>query len=236
MGLLNNKKQQLEVTVSTNTLLKITLFLLGTIFTLRVIENMRHPLTLVFVSFFLALALNPVVTSLSSKLKSKSRVQATAMAYAIVVSVLVSFFAIIVPPLINQTTEFIREVPATLSDIESQDSALGDFVRRYELEEQIGNFASDWSRNLGSVQGPVLNTANRIFANVISIVTVLVLTFMMLVEGPRWLDSIWKHTPTDKRSKYQKVAKKMYRVVTSYVNGQVIVATIGAAFSLVALL
>ncbi len=231
-----NKKQQTEITISTKTLFQITAFLVGTIFVLRLLESIRHPLTLIFVSFFLALALNPIVTRLASELKSKSRVMATAIAYGVVTTILIAFIMLIVPPLIDQTTEFIREVPQTLSDLENQDSTLGNFVRRYELEEQINNFANDWSRNLGSVQGPVLNAANRVFANVISIITVFVLTFMMLVEGPRWLSAFWRHTPSDRRERYKMLAGKMYRVVTSYVNGQVLVATIGASFALIALI
>jgi predicted PurR-regulated permease PerM len=230
------KKSEVEITVSNRTMLRILLFLLGTILFLRMIDSMRHPLTLIFVSFFLTLAINPIVTRLSSMLKSKSRVRATAIAYGAVMTVIISFVVLIVPPLINQTTEFIREVPKTLSEIKTQDSSLGRFIRRYNLEEQVQNFASDWTRNLGDVQGPVLTTANRIFANVLSIVTVLVLTFMMLIEGPRWMQSIWKHVPLRRRAHDQEIAHKMYKVVTSYVNGQVLVAGIGAMFAMITLI
>lgn len=231
-----NKKQEVEITVSNQTILRIIVFLLGTILFLRVIENMRHPLTLIFVSFFLALALNPAVFWVSHKLKNKSRVRATAIAYGAVVSVLIAFIVLIVPPLVSQTTEFIRDVPDTLSDLENDDSSIGNLVRRYNLEDQVQNFANDWSRNLGSVQGPVLNTANRVFSNLISIVTVLVLAFMMLIEGPKWIKKFWAHVPKERRAHDQMIAAKMYKVVTSYVNGQVIVASIGAAFAVVALI
>ncbi len=230
-----SKKTEVEITISNRTMLRIILFLFGTIVFLRLIDSLRHPLTLIFVSFFLALAINPIVTRLSNKLKSGSRVRATAIAYGAVMSVIIAFVVLIVPPLINQTTEFIREVPATLSDVKTDDSSLGRFIRRYNLEQQVQNFASDWTRNLGDVQGPVLTTANRIFANVLSIVTVLVLTFMMLIEGPKWLREIWKHVPKHRRAHDQEIARKMYKVVTSYVNGQVLVASIGAVFAMIAL-
>lgn len=234
LGLKN--KKQLEITISNRTIARIILFLFGATILVRVLENMARPMTLIFMSFFLALALNPAVNRLSSKLENKSRVGATAMAYGAVMTLLISFFVLVVPPLVSQTTEFIREVPATLSELETQDSALGNFVREYELEEQIQKFADDWSSNLGTIQGPVLTTANRIIANVVSIVTVFVLTFMMLIEGPKWLKSFWKHVPADRRDHDSMIAGKMYKVVTSYVNGQVLVAAIGAVFALVAIL
>jgi len=234
-GRKKKKAQEVELVVSNRTIARVIVFLLGTFLFLQILQNMVHPLTLIFVSFFMALALNPIVARVASKLKSKSRGRATAIAYLAVTAVLVSFFMLIVPSLISQTTEFIREVPQTLSELETQDSTLGNLVRRYELGEQIQNFANDWSRNLGSTQGPVLTTANRVFANVISMVTVFVLTFMMLVEGPKWLKALWKHVPKERRAHDKMIANKMYKVVTNYVNGQVLVALIGAVFALVAI-
>jgi len=228
-------KEPVELTISNRTILRIILFLLGTFLALKLLDSLMHPITLIFVSFFLALALNPIVTKVSSKLKSKSRIGATAIAYSAVMTIIVAFVVLIVPSLVNQTTEFIRDVPSTLSDLENQTNSVGSLVRRYQLETQIQNFATDWSRNLGSVQGPVITTANRVFANVISIVTVFVLTFMMLIEGPKWIKTFWNHVPKRRRLHDQEIAKKMYKVVTSYVNGQVLVATIGSIFSMIAL-
>lgn len=230
------KKDQVEITISNNTIVRFILFLVGTIFILRLIDNIKHPLTLIFVSFFLTLALNPAVHWLSVRLKSKSRVRATAMAYGAVVSLLIALFVLVVPPLITQTTDFIKDVPATLSNLKNKDNSVGSLIRRYELEEQVQNFASDWARNLGDVKGPVLDAANRVFANIISIVTVLVLTFMMLIEGPRWTKAFWRHVPAHRRAHDQEIAAKMYKVVTSYVNGQVLVAGIGAVFAMIALI
>jgi len=142
---------------------------------------------------------------------------------------------LIVPPLVKQTTDFIKNVPSTLSELEHQDSGLGKFVREYRLQAQIQGFANDWARNIGNLKGPVLTTANRVIANVVSIITVLVLTFMMLVEGPRWMDAFWAQMPAEHRARGKKLSKKMYKVVTSYVNGQVVVAATGSFFALIAI-
>ncbi len=231
---LDNKKQ-VEITISNNTMLRAVLFLLGTILFLRIFDSLRHPLTLIFVSFFLAIALNPAVAFISNKLKSKSRIRATAISYGVVTLVLLGFIVLIVPPLVGQTTDYINELPLTITELSEGDSSIGSIIRKYELQEQVDNFANDWSRNLGSVQGPVINTANRIFLNVVSIITVFVLTFMMLVEGPKWTRTLWKYVPKNRRKHDQIIAAKMYKVITSYVNGQVLVALIGSIFALVTL-
>lgn len=229
------KNPKTEIVVSNKTIVRIIAFLVGTVLLFKLIENMVQPLTLIFVSFFLALALNPAVTWVSSKL-SRSRAGATAIAYTVVMSALITFVALVVPPLVSQTRDFIKDVPSTLSQLESQDSGIGNLVREYKLQTQIEDFANDWARNISHIDGPVVTAANRVIANVISIITVLVLTFMMLVEGPRWLAAFWAQVPASRRSRNKKLAKKMYKVVTSYVNGQVLVAATGSLFALIAIL
>ena len=108
------KKNAVEISVSNRTIARIILFLLGTVLAIRVLENMIHPLTLIFVSFFLSLALNPAVTWISKRLKSKSRVRATAISYGVVTTILVMFTILVVPPLISQTTEFSEFYPYVL--------------------------------------------------------------------------------------------------------------------------
>lgn len=224
-----------EIHVSNSTIVRFTAIVVATIFAIRVLENMLHPLTLIFVSFFLAIALNPAVHWVSKQLKVKSRAKATATAYLGVITVLIVFFSLVVPPLVKQTTEFIQDIPQTLRDIQNDQGTIGELVRRYELEEQIKTVANSWADNIESVQGPLVSTANRVVSNLVSIVTVLILTFMMLVEGPNWAKAFWKQYPNSRRKHAQDIAGKMYKVVTNYVNGQVIVASIGALFTMITL-
>lgn len=228
-------KKTLEITISNKTIIRIIAFIVGTGLVIRIFENMVHPLTLIFVSFFLALALNPAVMKVASKLKNQNRTQATAIAYFSVVTLLIVFFSLVLPPLVKQTADFISDIPQTISELKTDEGFLGNTVRRYELETQVNQFANEWARDLTSVSNSTVSFANRVVSNLISIIIVLVLTFMMLVEGPRWLAAFWRQYPEKKRAHAQKIANKMYLVVTNYVNGQVIVAAVGAIFSIVAL-
>ncbi len=229
------KKDAQEITISNETVLRVIGFGIATLLAIRFLENIIHPLTLIFVSFFLALALNPAVNWVSERLKSRSRVRATSMAYVAVISVLIFFLSLIVPPLVRQTTNFVQDIPSTISNLKRDQGAVGDFVRKYNLEDQVNELASSWSKNIGTVQSKVVSTANRVISNLVSIITVLILTFMMLVEGPKWLESFWSQYPEKRRKHAKKMARKMYGVVTGYVNGQVLVAAIGASFSIIAL-
>ena len=228
-------KKQLEITISNRTIIRVIGFGLGTLFVLSFISSILHPLTLIFVAFFLTLALNPVVTRLSSKLKSKSRIRATAISYLAVVSFLIGFLLLVTPPLINQTVDFVKDVPQTLRELEDSEGVIGDFVRNNDLEEQVTQIANNWAKDTSSVADQAVSVANRVISNLVSIITVLILTFMMLVEGPKWLGLFWRQYPKDKAEHAKKIASKMYGVVTGYVNGQFLVAAIGATFAVIAL-
>lgn len=230
-----NKKSQVEIIVTNRTLFRILAFGIATYAGFRFFNNIRHPLTLIFVSFFLAMALNPAVSYITKRLKSKSRVRGTAVAYIAVITVLISFFSLVVPPLVKQSTKFVQDVPKKLTNLESQNSALGRFVKRNEFSDQLTKLAEDWTSNIGDSGGQVLTTANRIIAGLISFITVLVLTFMMLIEGPLWVGKFIATLPKHRQRHAEGLMRRMYGVVTGFVNAQAIVAIIGASFALIAL-
>lgn len=230
----NESKQ--EITISTRTVVRIIAVIAAFLLFARIAENMVHPLTLIFVSFFLSMALNQAVNWISKQLRIKSRVGATAISYVFVVGVLAVFMALVVPPLISQTQKFISDIPTTVRDLQDNEGAVGNFVRNLNIQDQLDTLASDWSSVLTKAQGPVVSVANRVVSNLISILTVLVLTFMMLVEGPAWLRVFWKRYPKRRRDHDKMIATKMYQIVKNYVNGQVVVAAIGAGFAIIAML
>lgn len=203
---------------------------------LRFIASTSHIITLIFISFFLAMALNPAVSWIARQLKSRSRVRATGVAYVMVLALLIGFFSLVIPPLISQSVDFINDLPSTVNSFRTQDSSIARFARQHNLVDRLEELSRDFRSQFGPTSQPIISTAGRIGSTLVSIVSVLVLTFMMLVEGPGLLDRFWALQPEKRRKRYKELADKMYRIVTGYVNGQVLIAAIGAAFALVALL
>ncbi len=228
-------QQELQITISNRTILRIIAFGVATYAVFSFFDSIRHPLTLIFISFFLALALNPAVSFVTRKLKSKSRIRGTAAAYIVVMSLLIGFVALVVPPIVKQSSSFVRDVPNKITNLETQDSALGRFVRKYDLSKQLNKVADEWASNLGNTSGPVLSTANRVLSVVVSFITVLVLTFMMLVEGPAWVSRFILQLPKPRQKNTKHLMMRMYGMVTSFVNAQVLIALIAGCFAIIAL-
>lgn len=231
-----SKGKSTTISISNETIVRAILITIGAVIGLRLLSDLSHVLTLIGVSFFLAMAINPAVAKISQAMGIKSRALATGLAYILVLAVLVIFAALVVPPLISQTTEFVRSIPQTINDFQGGDSALSRTLQKYRLDDQLRNISQELSGKVGNISGPVLSTAGRIGSILISIVTVLILTFMMLVEGPVWLDRLLSMQAADVRERRRKVLMRMYRVVTSYVNGQVLIAVIASSFAAVALI
>ena len=216
-------------------MLRVILFGTATYAAFRFFDNIRNPLTLIFVSFFLAMALNPAVSYITRKLKSKSRIRGTAVAYVAVMAILISFVSFVVPPLVRQSTDFVQGLPTTIKSLETQDSTAGRFVRKYNLDTKLNDIANDFGNNIGKGTGPVLTTAKSVLTTLISLITVLVLTFMMLVEGPSWVKKFVETLPDRRQKRVKNLMQSMYILVTRFVNAQVIIALIAGMFAAVAL-
>lgn len=229
------RKEHVEITIEARTIIKIMVVVVLTLMAMAVVRNIVQQLTLLAISFFLALALNPAVSRIANLLKTRSRVQATGVAYVLVLTFLIAFFSLVMPPLVKQTVDFIKDVPQTIQEFKREDSPFNNFVHKYNLNSQVDRFTSDFSDKFGDLGQPVLTTAGKVGSTVVSTVTVLVLTFMMLVEGPAWLDKFWATQNARHRNHRKKIAKRMYRVVTAYVNGQAVIAALGGFFATIVL-
>jgi predicted PurR-regulated permease PerM len=80
--------RQIDVSISNRTIVRTILWVVLAILLYHFMGRIAHPLTLIFASFFLAMALNPVVSWMSRKFHIKSRVRATAAAYLTVIILL----------------------------------------------------------------------------------------------------------------------------------------------------
>ncbi len=227
--------RRVTVNVTNRTIVRAILWVVATILIYHFIGRISHGLTLVFASFFLAMALNPVVSSLGRHLRIKSRGTATALAYLIVIGIISLFLVLVIPPLVRQTRSFISSVPETIQNFQNQDSKLARASRKYHVDEKITQSAKDFASHYNNIGSTAFNTGKRIAEAVASVVVVLVMTFMMLVEGPRWLELFWGVMPPQHRQRHKRIAHKMYRGVTGFVNGQVILAVIAGIFAFLAL-
>lgn len=233
-----NKEGVVEITVANSTVIRILLLTIGSFIFLAAVQKAMHALILIFTAFFLALALNGPVHWLARHIPGKrrgNRTLATGLSFIVIIGLLIGFLASIVPPLVRQTTNFIQIAPQLVDDVRNEDSGLGKFVRRYNLQDQTDKLSGELSDRLGNISSTAVTSFSKITSSIFSTLTILVLTFMMLIEGPRWLLFARRLIPDTKEPHAERLARDMYKVITGFVNGQVTLAALAAVLILVPL-
>jgi predicted PurR-regulated permease PerM len=230
---------KIEITISNRTVVRVLGMVLLSLLFLAALQKAAHALTLIFTAFFLALALNAPVHWIAEHLPGKrrgSRTLGTSISFVIVLVFLGVFIGSLVPPLVKQTSNFIKAAPDIVENVRADDSGLGKFVRKYNLESQVNKFSSQLSDRLDNVSSSAVSGVTKVSGSIFSMLTILVLTFMMLIEGPRWLNLGKGLLPKRKRAWAEGLTGDMYQVVKGFVNGQVFLAALASVMILVPLL
>lgn len=235
----NHEKQIVELTVSNRTVVRVLLLVVLTMLGLAVLQQAQKALVLIFISLFLAIALNAPVHAISQQLPGRlrgSRSLATSLSFLFIIIVLSAFLISVIPPTVRQTTNFINSAPQMIQDLKSQNSSTAEFIEKYDLETQAADLSKELAGKVKDVSGAAFNALSQIGSGLFAILTVLAMTFMMLIEGPMWTARFKAFVPKHKAKDAEEVTSKMYKVIKGYVNGQVTLAFIASVLVLPMLL
>lgn len=231
--------REVSVTVSNRTLFRVLAVIFIFLVLISAIKIAAPALVLIFTAFFLALALNAPVQWIAQHIPGKQRGNrslATLLSVLFVLALMVGFIASVVPSFVRQIGGLVDVAPSFINDLRDSDSEVGQLIARYNLEGQVGAFTDDLSNRLQGLAGSAASVISSIGSSTFALLTVLVLTFMMLVEGPRWVRIGGQLVPKKHRKHTREITRAMYKVVKGYVNGQVIMATLAAILILPILL
>ena len=227
---------KVRIEIDTRTFVRFWLVVIGFAFVILAIYSARTALIILGTAFFLALALNKPVSYLAGHLPGKSRVAGTATAYILVVAILGAFAFLVVPPIVEQTVKFTATVPGIVDDVAQKSQGLSEFIDRYHIRPQVDQTVqtikdntANWASNAGQ---NIVSGVGSVFSTFAAILLVLVLSFLMLVEGPAWQKRIWGiYNDEERMESHRKLVDRMYNVVTGYVTGQLTVSAIGSTLA-----
>ena len=236
---------KVKIDIDTKTFVRFWIVVIGLLLLGLVIWRAKDALILIFISLFFALALNHPVSKITQALpgSKENRVGATAVAYFLIVALLGLFISFVVPTLVEQTSKFVDNLPSLVEGFSGQYSGLENFADKYNLTSYVEQVAvslqdsfADLSKNIG---GMVFNGVNAIARAIFSVFMVLAMAFLMLIEGPDWLRRLWQsYEDKEKMKKHRRIANRMYKSVSAYVNGQLLIALVsgvGGAITVVIL-
>jgi predicted PurR-regulated permease PerM len=224
------------VRVRLRTVLSLLATIVAVAVVLEVIWIARHVLTWILISLFLALALNPAVEWLQRR-GIKGRGGATAITYVVALGLVVGIGFTFVPTLVNQVNDFVQKLPDYAHDITHGQGRLGFLETKYHIQERIESAVKDGgaTKVLG-LSGVAVSVAKGVISIVVATVTVLFMTFFMLLEGPKWVERFYGLLPERSRPRWRTVGNDIYRTVGGYVTGNLLISLIAGGLTTVVLL
>lgn len=227
---------KVKIEIDTKTFVRFWLVVIGFGLVGLAIYSVRHALTLIAISLFLALALNRPVAALAKLLPGRSRLGGTALAYIILVAILSGVIWFVIPPIIQQSAKFVENVPSMIENASSQWHIVNDFVDKNGLRSQVDvtldnlkNQASSWAAGFGA---NIISSIGSLASSIATMFLIVVLSFFMLLEAPIWVSRFWNlYDDQEKMERHKKMVSRMYGVVTGYVSGQLTVSGIDAIIS-----
>lgn len=227
---------KVRIEIDTKTFVRFWLVVMGFGLAGLAIYSAKDALILLGISLFLALALNRPVAAIAKKLPGKSRLGGTALAYTTLVLLLGCVAWFVVPPIVQQSAKFVESVPSLIDQTGSQWHGFNELIDKNGLRSQVDatlnnmkQQASSWAASAGT---SLISSVGSLAAFLGSLFLVLVLSFLMLLEGPMWMKRLWGlYNDQEKMEQHKKLVGRMYNVVTGYVSGQLTVSGIDAILS-----
>ena len=182
-----------------------------------------HVLTWILVAVILAAALNPAVEAFERR--GLTRGYAASIVFALALLVMTGVGFLVIPPLVAQVSDFVDAVPDFIDDLTAGRGPLGWLQDDYQIVDRIREAIDE--QGAGGVLGlslPVLDLVRSVVMAVVGVITIIFLTYFMLLEGPRTIKGTLGLLPPQTRVRYERVGYEIYRTISGYVTGNLLIS------------
>jgi predicted PurR-regulated permease PerM len=192
----------------------------------------RGALLIIYISVLLAVGFGPVVHAIEHQKKISigtrrlPRWLAILVIYVLIVGALTIVGLLVVPPLVAQSQELWARLPEWLDGAQSFLMRHGLLNHRVTLEEAVRSAPS----TPGNAVGTVATALTQVVASIFAFVTILILTFYLLIESDTLFAGFARLFPPGDRPRVVDASTEISKKVSAWLNGQLILAgTIGVS-------
>ncbi|MGH8958554.1 MAG: AI-2E family transporter [Acidimicrobiia bacterium] len=151
---------------------------------LLVLYQVRSILYILFLSVFVAIALEPAVQALVTR--GWKRRTATLVVFLLSLVLFAGFVGSLVPVLVTQASNLIERVPDYLASLSTFTERFGLDLDTPDLGEGFQDLGSLIEEYGSQVAGGVLAVGNTVFGLIFQLATVALFSYYLLAEGPTW--------------------------------------------------
>ena len=195
------------------------------------VEAVRSVLVLLLISGFLAVGLNPAVEAIERRGVARGR--AVGVVLIVVLLAFTGFLLAIVPPIIDQTSQFVDAAPQYLADLQ-KNRTVASLNDRFGVIDQATKFVKspDLAAN---AFGGVLGVGRVVFGAVFTVITVVTLTLYFMSSLPAMKQAAYRAVPRSRRARVGLLADDILERVGGYVAGALTIALCAGLSSFVLL-
>jgi predicted PurR-regulated permease PerM len=196
--------------------------------------EVRRVLTWIVVAALLAVILGPLVDLTERRLHLR-RAVATLLVFLVAMVALAGILTVFIRPLASEGPQFIDRVPSYVEQARTGRGPVGHLVQRYNLDEYLQRNQGRLRESANRLTTPALGVLRSIFSTVVALVTIFVLTFLMVLQGPNVLAAWVSALPQRHQERVRRVAADCAKAVTGYMTGNLLISVIAGTVTYVVL-
>ena len=224
------------VDLRTRTILRILGVAIAVAVVVEVVWISRQVITWVVISLFLALALNPLVSWIERRIHL-GRGPAIGLAYLVLALAIAAIGWTFVPKLIDEVNGLVQALPDYVHDLTHGRGRLGFLETKYHVVEKVREQVQNGgAKRLLGLSGTAIAVTKSVLTIIAASVTIIFLTFFMLLEGRAWIDRLYDLLPERSQPRWRRVGHDMYRTIGGYITGNLLISLIAGVSVTVVLL
>lgn len=207
--------QKFVLEISLKNFLQILALLLG----LVLLYQIRDLLILLFFSLILMSAFNPIVDRLERL--GLPRFLAILSLYFVLVAFLTLFLGSLIPSLTSQTEDFIRNLPL-FTERALNAFGFGTQFSRAEIRSLLQDLAGSFSSQIVTTPISLLRIGAGIFGGFLTLISLFVFTFYLLLEHKKIKRNLVRITTKDKRQEALDLIERVEKKLGAWLRGELI--------------
>nr|MDQ3574491.1 AI-2E family transporter [Actinomycetota bacterium] len=199
---------------------------LATAAAILVVREVSRILVWIVIAAFLAIVLSPPVNFLEHRLRFP-RALATVVVFVVGLVVLAALLYTFLRPIVDQTQQFVDDFPRHVEDAKAGRGPLGGVVDRFDLDRRLEERQGAIKENVNRLGSQSVGILTRVGNAVAATLTIVVLTILMLLSGPRMLaGGLSILSSPARREHVRHVASDCAKAVTGYVAGNLLISVV----------
>jgi predicted PurR-regulated permease PerM len=223
--------------VPVRTILATIGLVLATLLLLYMVVQTRRVLTWMVVAAFFAVALYPLVGWAQRRLfGGRRRALATFLVFLLVFLALGGIIAAFVVPLAQEGTKFAGQLPQLIDQARTGRGPVGNLLGRTHALQYVQDNQDRIKAFATGLTTPAAGVLRGIATGIAGTVTVFVLAYLMVLEGPKVVDGSLNVFAPPTAERIRRVGADCAKSVTGYLSGNLFISVVCGTLTYVVLL